>query len=237
MVHDHKLATVLLAGLLVAVLAGVGATTGLESRQEAAGNQTTATVTVSGVGEASAEPDRALVFVAATATGDSSSAAAARLAANTSDLRAALEDDDRVERVRTTGYQLFQQRENGTTTYVARQSFEVEVADTGAAGEVVDLAVGAGATEIEGVAFALSRERKRELRATAIDRAVADARADAEAVAASADLSLGGIRAVSTVDRGVGPVRETAADEGTVVDPGPVTVTAGVEITYNATAD
>lgn len=40
------------------------------------------------------------------------------------------------------------QRENGSVTYAARQSFEVTVTDTGEAGAVVDAAVDGGATEV-----------------------------------------------------------------------------------------
>lgn len=237
----HTLAAVALAGLLVVGLVGVGGTTAIDTRQETDANDSSASITVSGTGDASAEPDRALVFVAATATADSSSAAAERLAANVSDLREAFGDGNgtAVEQIRTTGYNVFERRENGTVSYVARQSFELTVTDTEAVGDVVDRAVDAGATEVEGVAFTLSRERHREVRATAIDRAVADARAEAEAVAASTDLALDGVRSVSTDEPGFGPVsaaEETADRGGTVIDPSPVRVTASVRITYNATS-
>lgn len=234
------LAGLLVAGLLAVGLAGATPAPALETGQESAANDTAATVTVSGTGEASAEPDRALVHVAATATGDSPSAAAERLAANASSLREAFTggNDTAVARVRTTGYHVSEQRENGTSTFVARQSFELTVTNTSAVGAVIDRAVASGATAVEGVAFTLSEERRREVRATAIDRAVTDARAEAEAVASSTGLSLGDVRAVSTGGPGVGPVTpvaEAADRGGTVVEPSPVRVTATVRITYDAT--
>jgi uncharacterized protein YggE len=156
----------------------------------------------------------------------------ARLAANVSTLRGALEDPNlSVESVRTTGFQVFSQRENGSTVYVARQSFAVTTTDPQAAGDVVDAAVAAGPTEVDGVAFALSDERQREVRAEAIDAAVTDARAQAAVLADSAGLTLGEVRSVSTGGGFDGPVRFA---EATDIDVSPVSVSASVQVTYNA---
>jgi hypothetical protein len=193
-----------------------------------------ATVSVSGAGEVSAEPDRALVFVAVTATGNSSAAAAATLSTGVATLREEVNDSDVVDGVRTTDFQLFERRENGSEAFVARQSFEIGVNDTNAVGEVIDRAVASGATEVSGVSFTLSDERRGDLRASAIDRAVDDARQQATAVAGSADLELGSIRTASVDGGGLAPTRQVAVAEGTVIDVSPVTVTASVQLTYDA---
>lgn len=240
----RNLAVAALTGLLIAGLVGAAATTPVGGQttttavdERTDGRAGTATVSVSGTGEAAAEPDRALVSVSVTATASSSDVAAERLTENASQVRTALAESNRTDGVRTTDYRIFTRQENGTQTYVASQSFEVEVPDIGAVGEVIDAAVAAGATEVNGVTFTLSEERRRELRATAIDRAVGDARNRAEAVAASTGLTLGDVRSVSTDDGGFVSVREAtaAAGGGTEIDPGPVTVSSTVRITYNAT--
>ncbi|WP_435346686.1 SIMPL domain-containing protein [Haloarchaeobius sp. HRN-SO-5] len=239
-----NLTSLILSLLLVVSLVAVGGTAGPDdgprvapdARQQAAPGDGTATVTVSGTGEASAEPNRALVFVAVTATGDSASAAADGVAANASWLRSALASSRLVDEVTTTDYRIFERRnDDGTRTFVARQSFEVTVPDPDDAGAVVDLAVDSGATEVNGVAFTLSRSRYESLRERALERAVEDARDQAEVLAASTDLALENVRRVVRDDPSFVPRQELAATSGTVVDPGPVTVTASVTVTYNAT--
>jgi len=229
---DQKLTAIVLATVLLTsglgLVGGGVAQTGNAPTQAGAD----ATVSVSATGTATAEPDRAVVSLATSATAPTAGAATDRLAANVSALRDALDDPNlSVESVRTTGFQVFSQRENGSTVYVARQSFAVTTTDPDAAGDVVDAAVAAGPTEVNGVAFALSDERRRDVRAEAIDAAVTDARAQAEAVADSAGLTLGEIRSISTSGGFDGPVRLA---EATDIDVSPVSVSASVQVTYNA---
>lgn len=235
---DRKLTAVALATVLVTSglgLVGAGAVGGpalAQTGNTASQTTTGATVSVSATGTAAAEPDRAVVYLATSATAPTAGAATERLAANVSELRDALESSNlSVESVRTTGFQVFSQRENGSTVYVARQSFEVTTTDPEAAGDVVDAAVAAGPTEVDGVAFALSEDRRQNLRAEAIDAAVTDARAQAEALADSADLTLGDVRSVSTGGGFDGPTRLA---ETTDIDASPVSVSASVQVTYNA---
>mgnify|MGYP000669332501 CR=1 FL=1 len=234
---NRKLAVVALTGVVLLSTVGFGSAALLGSVQAGnqAGNQA-ATVTVSATGSVTAEPDRAVVGVTATAEADNATAATDRLAENVSTLRDALDDGTlSVESVATTSYSVLQRTDNGTTTYVARQSFAVTTTNTSEAGAVVDTAVANGATAIDGVAFAISEERRQALRADAIDEAVDDARNQADAVADSTGLSLGTVRSVSTGDAS-GFLLERDAAAGTTVEPSPVTVSATVEITYNATA-
>ncbi|WP_436927742.1 SIMPL domain-containing protein [Halosimplex amylolyticum] len=240
---DRNLTAIALTSIVLLSALGVAGAGTLQS--QSAGNQS-ATVSVSATGAVSAEPDRAVVYVAVTAEGDNASEATGDLAANVSDLRAALDDENlSVASVRTTDYSVSERRPgdgegqgNAPTSYVARQSFAVTTTDTSEAGAVIDTAVANGATEVGGVQFALSEDRRQELRDEAIDRAVDDARSQAEALADSTGLSLGPVRSVSTGDAGGFPVGRVAAeDAGTTIDPSPVTVSATVDITYNATAD
>ena len=83
---------------------------------------------------------------------------------------------------------------NGRQTlrgYVARNTIEVRVDDIARVGEILDLAVGSGATSVSGVRFDL-KDRDRFER-EALRLAVVDARARAEAAAAGASLRLGAV--------------------------------------------
>ena len=105
-------------------------------------------------------------------------------------------------------------------------------------GGVIDAAAGAGAT-VQGAHFTLSEDARSEARATALAEAMGDARAQADVVASEAGLSVAGVHSASTSD-----VRfvayETRADAGgqgapaTTVEPGPITVSATVQVTYEA---
>jgi uncharacterized protein YggE len=227
----------------------------LAQQGNATGNATggTATVSVSATGTAQAQPDQAILRVSSIAVADNSSVAANRLARNVTQLRDALLAANLSEdQVRTVRYDLFRQepeRDRGPraggpnrTQFVARQTLEVRLNDTDRAGEIVDVAVANGATEVEDVTFTLSEATRRQLQQRALREAAADARGQAEAIAAAADLELAGVRSIST--GGGGPVFEQeraavtadAASAETTIESGPVTVTAQVTVTYNATA-
>jgi uncharacterized protein YggE len=257
MVH-RILRTVALAVVLWSVLAA-GTVVGLaptehvtpqtqhgDTPQEGANDTATATISVTAMGEAEAAPDAAIVFLGVSATADSPDAAARQVANNTSRLRAALAnasiDEDAI---RTTNYDLYERppRDDGNDSdgYVAEQGLAVEINDTDRAGEIVDLAVENGATNVRGVQFTLSDETRSELRNRALSNAVASAGSQAEAIAGSADLRIVGVRSVSTVEPTFGPLEATAEraaqeDAATRIDAGPLTVTATVQVTYNATS-
>lgn len=234
---ERKLSAVALTAIVLLSVVGIGGAAALTDGAQTAGNDTTE-VTVSASGSVSAEPDRAVVHVAVTADGENASMATERLATNASTLRDALGDENfSVESVRTTDYTVYEQRDNGTTTYVARQSFAATTTNTSEAGALIDAAVANGASEINGVTFTLSEDRRQDLRADAIDEAVADAESQAEAVADSTGLTLGSVSSVSTGEGGGFLGERVAAAEGTTIDASPVTVSATVEITYDATAD
>jgi uncharacterized protein YggE len=95
--------------------------------------------------------------------------------------------------IRTSGYDLQPEFDyaNGKQTlrgYVARNSIEVRVDDIGRVGEILDLAVGSGATNVSGIRFDLKDRSAAER--DALRHAVADARRRAEAAAAGANLRL-----------------------------------------------
>ena len=93
------------------------------------------------------------------------------------------------EAIQTSGYELrpeFDYANNRQTLrgYVARNAIEVRVDDLPKLGQVLDLAVGAGATSVSGIRFDLKERSNAEQ--TALQRAVADARAQANTAAQAA---------------------------------------------------
>ena len=195
-------------------------------------------VTVSGTGSVTAQADQATVHMAATARADSASEATQQLASQMEQLRTGLTEAG-VERdlIQTTDFQVFQERENDTSTYVARQMITLTLSNTSAVGQRIDTAVENGATEIYGVEYGLSSDRRHELRNQAISRAVTDARGQADTLANSTDLTIQNVQSVSTGDGG-GPVFEARDDGGgTEIDASPVRVTASVTVVYNATSE
>jgi uncharacterized protein len=93
--------------------------------------------------------------------------------------------------IRTAGYDLQPQFDyvNGKQSlreYLARNSIEVRVDDVARAGEVLDAAVGSGATSVSGVRFDLKDRSAAEREA--LKKAVADARGRADAAAAGAGM-------------------------------------------------
>lgn len=203
-----------------------------------------ATISATGSGEVTAEADLAVISVSVTATADSADDARRQVAEDAERMRQALRDagvsDDAVE---TVSYRVEPEYDHSGNSpevvgYRAVHTFSVEV-EPGRAGEVVDVAVGNGADRVDGVAFTLTDETRADLRQRAIENAVDAARADAETMASASNLTLGDVRSLST-DGGSQPfhydraVAETAAGGSTSFEPGPVTVTATVSVTYEA---
>jgi uncharacterized protein YggE len=230
---------VLLSGCTGALGADDGASTAVEPTENR-------TVDVSASGAISAQPDQAVVRVGVETRAGDAATARQQLAENVSQLRDALADVEGAQ-VTTSGYDIGQDyrrppSEEGDREprYVARQSFEITVNDTDQAGTVIDTAVANGANNVDHVEFTLSADRRSDLEEQALEGAMDRARTKATTVADRANLTIEGVRTISTVERGYSPyaaeaTATAAADSGsTDIDGGPVTVTAQVQVTYEA---
>lgn len=234
--------TIAVAGLLV--LAGCVAPFQTAPGESADDTPASGTVVATGSGSVTADPDLAVLSLAVRSTADTADDARAATANRVDDLRAALADagvDD--ENVTTTSFSLapeYDHREDGRDVvgYRAVHVLQVETAPADA-GPVVDASVAAAEVEVWNVAFTLSDERREELRADAIADAVAAARSDAEAAADAADLTVAGVESMQVGSQpGAVPyaAERTVADDGagaTEFQPGPVTVSASVTVTYS----
>jgi len=226
--------------LLAAVTALLFVTAGCLAGTQTAPETTASTISVSAAGEVSAPPDLAVVRVAVVATADTADAARGDAATDVDRARAALGELDLPDGAVTTAYFAvspeYDDKGREIVGYRAIHALEIEAPVDDEAGVVVDAAVGAGADSVDGVTFTLRDETRRELRADALDAAMASARADADAVAATEDLTITGVRSISMSGDDVPFFARAeaadAADGRTSFDPGPVTVTARVDVTY-----
>lgn len=234
---------VLLAGCVAPLQTDGGADA--PNAQEA-DEQSNRTITVSGDGEVTAEADLAVLSVAVTATASSADEARAQVAERSEQMRQALRDAGVDDDAVTTSHFRVQPEydhrgeERNLTGYRAVHAYDIEVSPD-RAGEVLDVAVGNGANEVQSVSFTLSDDARADLRAEALNAAMDAARTDADTLAAATNLSITGVHSVST-SGGYSPVDSRVAYEtadaggSTSFEPGPVTVTATVTVTYEAEA-
>ncbi|WP_276260030.1 SIMPL domain-containing protein [Haloglomus litoreum] len=218
----------------------------------AASNDTAApTVHTTGVGEVSAAPDEAVVSLTVTALAPTAAEARERVAADTEAVRTALADAG-FETVETTSFSLvadYDYTRDGRELRGYRATHGLEVTTTpDRAGEAVDTTIaaaeerrsGESTVRVDAVRFGLTDDARAAARTAALTMATENARADADAVASAAGLSVDGVRSLS-VGSPAGPVfyYDRAADDGgaesgtpTTFTPGDVTVTVQVSAVY-----
>ena len=203
------------------------------------------TITVSGNGQVQAQADRAVVRVAVLATGDDIGVVREQLSSNASQMREALSEIGIEEgQVRTGYFDISSQdrhraRGEGEPKYRGIHSFTIAVENLDSVGQVIDTAVSNGASEVDGVQFTLSKEKREDLRQKALEAAMDNARTEASTIAGAEDLSITGVDRVRSSQYRRTPYRaETAAlgganSVGTSIDSGPVTVSASVTVVYD----
>ena len=127
---------------------------------------------------------------------------------------------------------------NGRQTprgYVARNTIEVRVDDFAKLGDVLDAAVGSGATNLHGLRFDV--KRREALEREAMQLAVANAMGRAEALAAGAKRTIDRVLRIEESSVGRGPempvmaMRMKAEDAGTPVAAGELEIRAQVRLT------
>jgi hypothetical protein len=172
--------------LLCAVLLPAAA----QAQQPADVADAPATVSAAGEGLFQAVPDRAWITISAESRASNPREAQRRNAeAMTPVLEKMKGAGIPADAIRTVAYDLQQEwdyvnERRISRGYVARNSVEVRVDDIDRVGELLELAVGSGATSVGGIRFDLKDQAKLEREALRL--AVADARAKAEAMAGGA---------------------------------------------------
>ena len=203
------------------------------------------TIAVTGRGEVKGTPDRVSIsFAVETTAGHAGEAAAEnakRSGAVATALRGVLGTDATIT---TTRYAIEpryepmrpgETREPHITGYVARNEVQVE-GGADKVGACIDAAVGAGANRIGALQFAFAR--RDELERAAVEKAGAEARAQAESVARGLGVRLKGVLTATTATPPVyrhvemAPMVAESRAAPTPIEPGESTVAATLQVTY-----
>lgn len=215
----------------------------------AAGAQTpppapaTPTVVARGDGEVRAVPDMAILVIGAEQLAKTPKEAQAAVATAMTAVQQRLTGAGvPKDAIRTTAYDVQPQFDyaNGRQTlrgYMARHSIEVRVDDVPRVGALLEVAIAAGGTSVQGVRFDL--KQREALEREALTKAVANARARAEAMAAGAGTAIAAV--VRIEEAGATPMPEPvmmrmaaapmAADAAPPVVPGETVIRASVTLT------
>ena len=223
-----------IAGVLA--LAAVGAAVALPGSASSAAAEAGG-ITVQGTGSVATAPDRAELSFGVESQEPTAKAA---LAANAAEMRrviAAVKTAGGTN-VTTQSVSLSPRydEQNQVQAFVATNTVSATIKEIAKAGALIDAAVDAGANQVYGPS--LSRGDQGANYRKALEAAVADARASAQALASASGLSLGRITAV-VEGGGSAPqpyaVAEKAMDAGsTPIESGTQQVTAVVSVTFAA---
>ena len=236
-----------MVALVLAMLAFTGCAAAAATDTSATDN----VIHVSGSGTVTGTPDRVqLAFAVETESPDIKAAQAdnaARMSAVVDALVAAGVPKDQMK---TTGYSIYPVYESTTNgildqkikTYQVTNTLQVTLKDVNQTGKIIDTAVSAGANKVNSIQFMLSDEQALALRSESLRKAVLGARADADVVAASLGVVITGPKNAE-ISQGYTPVAydnsivtlsamAKSSAVPTPIQPGDVTVTAQVSITY-----
>ena len=234
----------LIAGVAIAALALAAGALGavLMRPPTTAAAQSAAPVrqlTVVGMGEVKVVPDTAIVQF-----GVQSDAATAKqaLSDNTTQMAAVVAKLRELEiadaDIQTSNLSLWPQYgpngpSSGVTGYQASTSVAVTIHKVAQAGDLLEQVIAAGANYMYGMSFTIADPAP--LAATARTNAIADAQARANAIAQDAGAQLGGLLEISEVVSGSSSVYDgkgAAAGAGGAVQPGEQTITRQIQLVY-----
>ncbi len=116
--------------------------------------------------------------------------------------------------------------------YTATNTISAKIRDLGRAGAVIDAAVAAGANTVQGPS--LEPGDAQGLYRQALERAVADARAKAQALASAGGLTLGPISSMAEGQAAIPYASRDAATAAAPIEPGTQDITASVTVVFRA---
>jgi uncharacterized protein len=235
----------LCAILAILMMAAVGSVSAASSD-----SSTDKVIHASGSGNVIGTPDRAQVtFSVQTEDTDVKIAQADNAAKMSKVIDAVVAAGIPRDALKTTGYNIYPIYEDSTgiltpkiKTYQVTNTLTVTLHDVSRTGEIIDIAVANGINQASTIQFMLSDAQAQELRGEALKKAVANARADAEAVAGALGVNITGMGTVD-ITQSYMPVvfsnynkLDAAAGAGSVaptpIQPGDITVNAQVSVTY-----
>jgi uncharacterized protein len=210
-----------------------------------AGLAATRNLTVTGAGQVSLKPDIAYIYIGIHTEDPSAADAVAKNNVDSQKLIEALKEQGvAADDLRTTNFSIWTNTpynmdgQPGEPVYVVDNTVYVTVRDLAGLGDLLDVAVQAGANNISSIQFDVAD--KSQAMSEARKSAVEAARKQAEELAAAAGLSLGKIQTISYYDsmpypvfdgKGIGGGAEGAA-MSVPINPGTMQLTATVTISY-----
>jgi uncharacterized protein len=202
--------------------------------------QPVSSIRVTGEARVTARPDRVQIDIGVTTRAPTSQEAAARNARDVDTVLAAVRKATPAAELKTVGYSLnpnYQYHPNGGEPtidgYIAANIVQVTLDDLAKIGAVIDAATQAGANHVQGIQFTLRDQEA--VRAEALRKAAAQARAEADVLAAALGLKVVRVLTVEENAPRLTPVRMFAADRA-VAAAAPTPVEAGtLDITANVT--
>lgn len=255
------IAGILAIGLVAATIIGGQTMTAAAQQQKEEQNSTEhPTVSTNGSASVDVQPDKVSVTVGVETDGKTAAEAAAANADLMDKILAALRElgvtDDQMA---TSSYNVFPiynttkpevcimiyppppecLPKNEIVGYKASNSVTVTVDASFDAGSIIDTAVKAGATNVNGAYFFVSEEKQQEIRDSLIAQAIANARGRADKAAEAVDMEVIGVKSINLNDvyfpvfyKELAP---TAADGGssTPILPGQQQVTMTVQGVFN----
>jgi hypothetical protein len=214
----------------------------------AADTGTDHTITASGTGSVIGTPDRAQISLAVeTENPDVKAAQADNAARMTTVMNALTAAGIPQDALKTTGYNIYPVYDTTKLpfgqkiiAYHVSNSLTITLHDVNRTGEVIDIGVANGINQASSIQFLLSDEQAQMLRTEALKEASDRAAADARTVAAALGVTISSVKSVD-VGGGYSPpvlfqnyaTRDAASGAApTPIQPGDVTVTATVTVTY-----
>jgi len=200
------------------------------------------TLEVTGEGTVSTPPDEALLLLAVQTQSTSANQASSDNAAIMSSVIGALANVGIAKSaIQTMAYSLapvYQPKQDQTAPgkivgYTAQNTIQVTLLDFGLVGKALDVAIGAGVNDVQGVMFTLSQTTYANVEQQALQLALQDGGTKAKAMASTLGVTLLGPVSVNPgyISHPI-PQRLTASAAQTPIQPGTLQVTVNVQITY-----
>lgn len=198
--------SVALGALMAPLLGGMVALTPATAMAQSAA-PTPSQIIATGMGEATVVPDRGVIYFSVETRSPTAAAAGVENARTQTAVIAALRAQGILsEQITTSGYSVSPNEKyenNGQRKilgYIARNSVVVDVRKLEQVGALIDAALGAGANSVGGLRYYSTKYES--IRRTALENAVARAKADAEVMARAAGGSIGAPIEISVNDAG-----------------------------------
>ena len=231
--------------IAIAILAALAVTGSVYAADT---GSTDRTITASGTGSVIGTPDRAQISLAVeTEDADVKAAQAQNAATMTNVMDALTASGIPKDALKTTGYNIYPVYDDTKVPYGQKikayhvsNTLTVTLHDVNQTGDVIDIGVANGINQANSIQFLLSDEQNQALRNEALKAATNNAAANAQTVADALGVRLS---AVKTVDTGsqytpapfqnwAVPMAADMARSSTPIQPGDITVSATVTVTY-----